>query len=90
MATRFSFHVLTVDGTSLSVNGQGILALCLFMFLILFMFLGLPCNSFLVVRLLTPVVGSFLTLNLALFKIVTRALYLVLALAVIIPKVSGS
>ena len=58
------------------------------MFPLSLMFLDLPCSSFLVVRLLTLVVGSFSTLIHVLFRIVARALCLVLALNALM--VSGS
>ena len=44
------------------------------------MFLDLPCSSYLVVTLLTLVVGSFSIMIHVLFKIIARALCLVLAL----------
>ena len=52
------------------------------------MFLDLPCSSYLVVGLLTLVVGSFSTSIHVLFRIVARVLCLVLALDALM--VSGS
>lgn len=60
------------------------------MFLLLLMFLGLPCSSFQVVRLLALVVESFSTLTLVLIRIVTRELYLVLALGAVTSRVHRS
>src|SRR4051812_4855569 len=59
------------------------------MFQVLLMFLD-PCSSFQVVRLLTLVVGSFLTLPLVLIRILTRMLYLLWALGTITTRPSRS
>ena len=65
-------------GTSPQSIVEALLALRLFMFLILLMFLD-PCNSFQVVSLSTLVVWSFLTLALVLIRILTQMLYLLWA-----------
>ena len=57
---------------------EALLALHRLMFPLLLIFLDLLCISFLVVRLLTLVVGSLSTLIHVLFRIIARALCLVL------------
>jgi hypothetical protein len=81
-------HVLTVDGTSLSVDSRGTLALRLFMFLLLLMYVLDPRSSFQVVRLLTLVVGSFSTVTLVLIRTITQMHDLSLALDAITPRSS--
>ena len=61
----FMFLLLMVPPSRLMV--EAFLALRLFMFLMLLMLLDLPCSLFPVVRLLTLVVESFLTLTHVLF-----------------------
>ena len=76
-------------GTSPQSIVEALLALRLFMFLVLLMFLD-PCNSFQVVSLSTLVVWSFLTLTLVLIRILTRMLYLLWALGAITTRPSMS
>jgi hypothetical protein len=50
-------HIFAVDGTPLPVTSQALLALHIFIFLMMIMFLDLPCNSFVAVRLMATIVG---------------------------------
>jgi hypothetical protein len=71
--------VLTADGTPYQSLVEAFLVLPRFIFFLLYMFLNLTCNSFLVVRLLTLIVASLSTLIHVLFKIVALTRCLVLA-----------